>query len=160
MQATFQQRDAGFRAARVRATLPGLPAPGTLATVKGKRYLLALGLVAVLALAAAGCGDDDSGGEAVAPPPSTAFDGLTTALEGQGLTVTKLPKASLEGAQAGVEISGDKSGSARSFASEAKASDYADAVAAKGDQTTIVGTVVLEAPTQKDADFFADAYEG
>lgn len=136
--------------------------------MRAVRCLLVLGLVAVFALAAAGCGDDDdtggmgsgSGGEAVAPPPSTAFDGLTTALEGEGLTVTKLPKAEREGAQAGVEISGDRSGSARSFASEAKASEYSDQVSAEGEKTTVVGTVVLQAPSQEDADFFADAYEG
>ncbi len=132
------------------------------------RCLVVLGLVAVFALTAAGCGDDDdaggtgsgSGGEAVAPPPSTAFDELTTALEGQGLTVTKLPKAGREGAEAGVKISGDRSGSARSFASEAEANEYADQVSAEGEKTTVVGTVVLQAPSQKDADFFADAYEG
>jgi hypothetical protein len=136
--------------------------------VKRTRYLLILGLLTALALSAAACGDDDeadstssgAGGEAVAPPPSTAFDDLTTALEGQGLVVAKLPKASLDGSEAGVEISGDKSGSARSFSSEAKASQYADQVSADGDKTTIVGTVVFEAPTQADADFFADAYEG
>ena len=139
---------------------------GTPLKVKRTRYLLILGLLASLALSAAACGDDDastsseSSGEAVAPPPSTAFDGLTTALEGQGLVVGKLPKVSLDGAQAGVKISGDKSGSARSFGSKAKASAYADQVSADGDKTTIVGTVVLEAPTQADADFFADAYEG
>jgi hypothetical protein len=135
--------------------------------MKRTRYLLILGLLTALALSAAACGDDEAdstssgaGGEAVAPPPSTAFNDLTTALEGQGLVVAKLPKASLDGAEAGVEISGDKSGSARSFSSKAKASQYADQVSADGDQTTIVGTVVLEAPTQADADFFADAYEG
>ncbi|HYN52834.1 MAG TPA: hypothetical protein VES62_18085, partial [Thermoleophilaceae bacterium] len=82
--------------------------------MKRARYLLVLGLVAILALSAGACGDDEesdstgagSGAEAVPPPPSTAFNGLSTALEGQGLVVAKLPKASLEGAQAGVEISG------------------------------------------------------
>ncbi|MDQ5834113.1 MAG: hypothetical protein M3550_13810 [Actinomycetota bacterium] len=136
--------------------------------MKRARYLLVLALVAILALSAGACGDDEesgstgsgSGAEAVPPPPSTAFNGLSTALEGQGLVVARLPKDSLEGAQAGVEISGDKSGSARSFPSETKARDYADQVSASGDKTTIVGTVVFQAATQEDADFFADAYEG
>jgi hypothetical protein len=136
--------------------------------LKRTRYLLFLGLLAVVALCAGACGGDDddgstgsgSGSEAAAPPPSTAFNDLSTALEGQGLAVAPLPKASLDGAQAGVEISGEKRGSARSFASATKARTYADQVSAEGDQTTIVGTVVFAAPTQKDADFFADAYEG
>ena len=45
-------------------------------------------------------------------------------------------------------------------ATEAEAKKYADEVAKEGDKTTIVGTVVLQAPTQDNADFFADAYEG
>lgn len=137
--------------------------------VKRTRSLLVLGLVAVLALSAGACGGDDddgssgsggSGGEAAAPPPSTAFNDLTTALEGQGLVVAPLPKGSLDGAEAGVKISGEKDGTGRSFASAAKAREYADGVEAGGKKTTIVGTVVFAAPTQKDADFFADAYEG
>jgi hypothetical protein len=136
--------------------------------LKRPRYLLFLGLLAVVALCAGACGGDDddgstgtgSGSEAAAPPPSTAFNDLTTALEGQGLVVAGLPQGSLDGAQAGVKISGEKQGSARSFASAAKAREYADQVGAGGDKTTIVGTVVFAAPTQKDADFFADAYKG
>lgn len=163
------------------ATLPPVPPWETLASrpeTKGDhvptivwkrtRSLLVLGLVAVLAVSAGACGGDDddgstssgSGGEAAAPPPSTAFNDLTTALEGQGLVVAPLPKGSLDGAQAGVKISGEKDGTGRSFASATKARDYADRVEAGGDKTTIVGTVVFAAPTQKDADFFADAYEG
>lgn len=162
------------------ATLPPVPPWETLASrpeTKGDhlptlvwkrtRSLLVLGLVAVLAVSAGACGDDDdgstgsgSGDEAAAPPPSTAFNDLTTALEGQGLVVAPLPKGSLDGAQAGVKISGEKDGTGRSFASATKARDYADRVEAGGDKTTIVGTVVFAAPTQKDADFFADAYEG
>jgi hypothetical protein len=114
------------------------------------------------------CGGDDddeptasdSGVEAVAPPPSTAFDNLSAALEAQGLVVAPLPKGSLEGAEVGVKISGDKPGSARSFPTETKARNYAAEVAKSGDKTKIVGTVVFQAATQDDADFFADAYEG
>ncbi len=133
-----------------------------------QRLVIILGLVALMVTSAIACGSDDDeptttsdgGSEAVAPPPATAFNGLTTALEGEGLVVTRLPKSSLEGAQAGVAIKGDKAGSARSFASEAKAREYADQVTADGDKVTIVGTVVLQAGTQADADFFAQAYEG
>jgi hypothetical protein len=114
------------------------------------------------------CGGDDddeptasdSGVEAVAPPPDTAFNGLSTALEAQGLVVAPLPKGSLEGAQVGVKITGDKAGSARSFPTETEARGYADEVAKSGDKTKTVGTVVFQAATQDDADFFADAYEG
>ena len=126
-------------------------------------------LLAVMALTLVACGDDDdesangaanSGtGEAVAPPPESAFDNLTTALEPEGLSVTKLRGSALEGAEAGVSISGDRSGSARSFATSGEAQDYADEVATGGNKTTIVGTVVFQAPTQEDADFFAAAYE-
>jgi hypothetical protein len=131
--------------------------------------LTILGLAAALAVALIGCGGDDDGtgaegsagtGEAVAPPPGRAFGDLATALEAQGLVVTDLPKASLNGAEAGVDISGSRRGSARSFATEGEANDYADEVAKNGDKTTIVGTVVFQASTQDDADFFADAYEG
>ena len=113
------------------------------------------------------CGDDDesttasdAGGEAVAPPPESAFSGLSAALEAEGLVVAPLPKGSLHGAEVGVKISGDKRGSGRSFASETEARDYADEVAKSSDKTTIVGTVVFQAATQEDADFFAGAYEG
>ena len=83
-------------------------------------------------LSAGACGGDDddastgsgSGGEAAAPPPSTAFNDLTAALEGQGLVVAPLPKGSLDGAQAGVKISGSEDGTGRSFASSTKAGAY------------------------------------
>ncbi len=126
-------------------------------------------LLAVMALTLVACGDDDdesangaanSGtAEAVAPPPESAFNNLTTALEPEGFVVTRLRGNSLDGAEAGVSISGDRSGSARSFATSAEAQDYAHKVAIGGDKTTIVGTVVFQAGTQEDADFFADAYE-
>jgi hypothetical protein len=129
-----------------------------------------LALLAVIALTLVACGDDDdesangaatSGtGEAVAPPPESAFDNLTTALEPEGMAVTRLRGTSLDGAEAGVSISGERSGSARSFAASGEAQDYADRVAMDGDKTTIVGTVVFQASTQEDADFFAAAYEG
>jgi hypothetical protein len=114
------------------------------------------------------CGDDDDdspqGGDsaaAEAPAPARAFGGLATALEPSGYDVSTLPKASLNGAEAGVEITGDKTGTGREFTTEAKAKDYADEVAETGgDKTTTVGTVVFQASTQDDADFFADAYEG
>ena len=133
-------------------------------------HLTILCLVAALALAVTACGDDDdetttgadgSGatGGAVAPPPGRTFGDLATALEAQGLVVTGLPKTSLNGAEAGVEITGSRRGTARSFATEGEANDYADELAKNGDRTTIVGTVVFQAPTKDDADFFADAYE-
>lgn len=102
----------------------------------------------------------DAGVEAVAPPPSTAFDNLSAALEAQGLVVAPLPKGSLEGAEVGVKITGDKAGSGRSFPNETKARDYAARITKSGDKTKIVGTVVFQAATQEEADFFADAYEG
>jgi hypothetical protein len=136
--------------------------------VKRTRDIVILGLVAVTAISTGACGGDDdddptasdSGVEAVAPPPASAFDGLSAALEAEGLVVAPLPKGSLQGAEVGVGITGDKSGSARSFPTETKAREYAAEVAKSGDKTTIVGTVVLQAATQEDADFFADAYKG
>jgi hypothetical protein len=139
--------------------------------LKLARQLTILGFAAAVALAAIACGDDDdetttrgeeggANGGAVAPPPGRAFNDLATALEAQGLVVTELPKASLDGAEAGVDITGSKRGTARSFATEGEANDYADEVAKNGDKTTIVGTVVFQAASQDDADFFADAYEG
>ena len=139
-------------------------------TVKRTRAVILIGVVAVTAMSLIACGDDDetgagagagdSTGAAVAPPPGRAFRGLAAALEAQGLVVTQLVGASLDGAEAGVQISGDKRGSARSFATEAEAKAYARGVEKDGAKTTIVGTVVLQAATQADADFFADAYEG
>jgi hypothetical protein len=112
----------------------------------------------------AACGDDDAttsgdGGAAV-PAADTAFDGLKTALEGQGLTVANLPATSLNGAETGVDITGDKTGTARLFSNSAKAEAYAKQAKKTGDATTTVGTVVLQSASQEDTDFFAEAYEG
>jgi hypothetical protein len=128
------------------------------------RHLIALGLIAAIVLCAIGCGDDDDGdsgadtnGAAVAPAPEDAFRDFSTALEGQGMKVADLPKDELNGAETGLSISGSKSGTALLFSSEEKAKAYADEAK---DKTTVVGTAVFQAPTQPDADFFADAYEG
>ncbi len=113
----------------------------------------------------AACGDDEAtttsgdGGAAV-PAADTAFNGLETALESQGLTVAKLPAASLSGAETGVDISGDKTGTARLFSSSAKADAYEKEAEKTGDATTTVGTVVFQSASQEEADFFAQAYEG
>jgi hypothetical protein len=131
------------------------------------KVIFVLGLVAVLALSVGACGDDDDeaaagadvSGDTGAPPPDRAFRNLKTALAAQGLEVDPLPKASLNGAESGVGITGDKQGSARLFATQAEARDYAAEVAKEGDKTTVVGTVVFQADSQGDADFFADAYE-
>ena len=128
--------------------------------------MILLAGIAITAMAPIACGDDDdasttgAAGEAVAPPPARAFGDLSAALEAQGLDVEQIPRASLNGAEVGVDISGDRSGAARSFATQAEAQEYADEVAKDGDKTVIVGTVVFQAPTQDDADFFAEAYEG
>ena len=126
-----------------------------------------LGLVAVLAMSVGACGDDDddagagadASGDTSASPPDRAFRNLETALAAQGLEVDPLPKASLKGAESGVVITGDKPGSARLFATQEEATNYAAEVAKEGDKTTVVGTVVFQADSQDDADFFADAYE-
>jgi hypothetical protein len=131
------------------------------------KVIMVLGLVAVLAMSVGACGDDDDGaaagadasGDTGAPPRDRAFGNLETALEPQGLAVDPLPKASLNGAVSGVGISGAKQGSARLFATSAEAKNYAAEVAKEGDKTTVVGTVVFQADSQADADFFADAYE-
>jgi hypothetical protein len=131
------------------------------------KVIIVLGLVAVLAMSVGACGDDDdnpaAGADASsdpsAPPPDRAFQNFETAVAAQGLEADPLPKASLNGAESGVGITGDKQGSARLFATQAEAKDYAAKVAKEGDKTTIVGTVVFQADTQADADFFADAYE-
>jgi hypothetical protein len=139
--------------------------------VKRTRHVVILGVAAVTAMSLVACGGDDdetergsgaggSTGEALPPPPDRAFGGLAAALEAQGLVVSRLGASSLDGAEVGVKVTGDKRGSARSFPTEAEAHEYADEVAKEGDKTTIVGTVVLQAPTQDNADFFADAYEG
>jgi hypothetical protein len=132
--------------------------------------LIVLGLIAAVAICVSGCGGDDdsdaaSGADtaevADAPAPSKAFQGLSAALEAQGLVVSQLPKESRHGAEDGVKITGSKSGTGLEFSSEKQAQAYADEVASNGDgKTTTVGTVVFVAPTQADADFFADAYEG
>jgi hypothetical protein len=129
--------------------------------------IFVIGLVAVLAMSVGACGDDDdeaaagadANGDAVAPPPDRAFRNLETALAAQGLEADPLPKASLNGAESGVVITGDKQGSARLFATQAEAKNYAAEVAKEGDKTTVVGTVVFQADSQANADFFADAYE-
>jgi hypothetical protein len=134
---------------------------------KPLKVIIALGLVAILAMSVGACGDDDdkpaTGADASsdpgAPPADRAFQNFETAVAAQGLEADPLPKASLNGAESGVGITGDKQGSARLFATQAEAKDYAAEVAKEGDKTTIVGTVVFQADTQADADFFADAYE-
>ena len=132
--------------------------------------LIVLGLIAAVAICVSGCGGDDdsdaaSGADtaeaADAPAPTKAYQGLSAALEAQGLVVSQLPKESRHGAEDGVKITGSKSGTGLEFSSEKQAQAYADEVASNGDgKTTTVGTVVFVAPTQADADFFADAYEG
>jgi hypothetical protein len=131
-----------------------------------RRRHLIIPLLVVAAIAPAACGSDEAGTgseadvPAVAPPPDTAFDAVTTALEGQGLTVSTLSRSSLEGAESGIDISGDKSGTARLFASQQEADDYVKRAAKAGGETATVGTVVFQSGSQADAEFFADAYEG
>ncbi len=128
---------------------------------------IVLGLIAAIAVSGGACGDDDddattgadAGGEPAALPPDNPFRNLATALAAQSIEVAALPKESLNGAEAGVAITGERQGSARSFATAAKAQAYADEVATSGDKTTVVGTVVFQAGSQDDADFYADAYE-
>lgn len=134
--------------------------------MRAGRQLIALGLIAAAVFAGGACGDDDdsdanTGPAAVAPSPDDAFRGFSAAVEAEGMTVSDLPADELHGAEAGRRITGDKSGTALLFKTEGEAKDYADEVAQSGeDKTTTVGTVVFVAPTQADADFFADAYEG
>jgi hypothetical protein len=131
------------------------------------KVIIVLGLVAVLAMFVGACGEDDdesgagadASGSSGTPAPDRAFRNLETALAPQGSEADPLPKASLNGAESGVGISGARQGSARLFATQAEARDYAAEVAKKGDKTTLVGTVVFQADNQADADFFADAYE-
>jgi hypothetical protein len=131
------------------------------------KVIFVLGLVAVLAMSVGACGDDDdeaaagadASGNTGAPPVDRAFRNLKTALAAQGLEVDPLPKASLNGAKSGVGITGDKQGSGRLFSTQAEARNYAAEVAKEGDKTTVVNTVVFQADSQDDADFFADAYE-
>jgi hypothetical protein len=134
---------------------------------KPLKVIIVLGLVALLAMSVGACGDDDdepaagadASGAADAPPPDRAFQNFDAAVAAQGLEADPLPKASLNGAESGVAITGDKQGSARLFATQAEAQDYSAEVVKEGDKTTVVGTVVFQAGTQEDADFFADAYE-
>ncbi len=132
-----------------------------------RHRIIVVALVAALALCAGACGGDDddtsgdSGGSAAAPAPSRAFNDLSAALEAQGLVVVQLPKESRHGAEDGVKITGTKSGTGLLYSSKKQAQAYADDVAnGGGGKTSIVGTVVFVAPTQEDADFFANAYEG
>jgi hypothetical protein len=132
--------------------------------------LILLGLIAAVAICVSGCGGDDDSDAAsgtdtaevsAAPAPTDAFRDLSAALEAQGLVVSQLPKESRHGAEDGVKITGSKSGTGLLYSSEKQAQAYADVVASSGDgKTKTVGTVVFVAPTQADADFFADAYEG
>ena len=133
--------------------------------------LIVVAVISTLSLSAGACGgDDDSSpsstttdeaGGAVAPSPANAFGDFRAAVEAQGMTVTTLPKDQLSGAESGVKITGDKSGTGLLFASEAKAKNYSDFVSKSGTAKTVrVGTVVFTADTQADADFFASAYEG
>jgi hypothetical protein len=129
--------------------------------------IMVLGLVAVLAMSVGACGDDDdeaaggadASGDTGAQPLDRAFRNLETAVAAQGLEADPLPQASLNGAKSGVGITGDMQGSARLFATQAEARDYAAEAAKEGDKTTVVGTVVFQAGSKDDADFFADAYE-
>jgi hypothetical protein len=131
------------------------------------KVIFVLGLVAVLAMSVGACGDGDdepaagadASGDPGAPPPDRAFQNFEAAVAAQGLEADPLPKASLNGAESGVGITGDKQGSGRLFATQAEARNYAAEVAKEGDKTTVVNTVVFQADTQDDADFFADAYE-
>jgi hypothetical protein len=128
--------------------------------------MIALGLIAAAVFCASACGDDDesdtdTSAAAVAPSPDDAFRNFSAAVEAQGLVVSDLPADELHGAEAGRRITGSKSGTALLFKTEGEAKDYADKVAQSGDDKTVtVGTVLFVAPTQADADFFADAYEG
>jgi hypothetical protein len=129
--------------------------------------LVILGLIAALAVSGGGCGGDDddattgadTSDQPAASSPEDPFRNFATALAAQSMEVDPLPKESLNGAEAGVAITGSKQGSARMFATPAKAQDYADEVATSGDKTTVVGTLVFQAASQDDADFYADAYE-
>jgi hypothetical protein len=132
-----------------------------------KSIAVVVGVVSGLAIA--GCGSDETttdsgsgtgaGDSAAAPAPATAFDAVTVALEGQGLAVSKLPPSSLDGAETGISVSGDHSGSALLFKSGQEAQAYSKQATKAGDSTKVVGTVVFEADSQADADFLADAYE-
>jgi hypothetical protein len=141
---------------------------GVRAAVQRRRNsLIIIGLIAAIAVSGAACGGDDddstagadASGQPAASTPEDPFRNLTTALAPEGMDVAALPKESLNGAEAGVAITGSRQGSAREFATPAMAHDYADEVAKGDDKTTIVGTIVFQAASQDDADFFADSYE-
>ena len=118
--------------------------------------------------ASAGAAGDDDSDDASATDPAgadaIAFQRLRRHVgpaRAQGFVVAQLPKESRNGAEDGVKITGTKSGTALLYSSEKQAQAYADDVASSGGgKTKVVGTVVFVAPTQEDADFFADAYEG
>jgi hypothetical protein len=132
-----------------------------------RNSLIVIGLIAAIAVSGGACGGDDDDGTAGADgsgqpaesSPDQPFRNLETALAPEGMEVAALPKESLNGAEAGVAITGSRQGSARLFATPAKAQDYADEVATGGDKTTVVGSLVFQAASQDDADFYADAYE-
>jgi hypothetical protein len=133
----------------------------------GRHLMVALSFIAALTICLGACGGDDESdaadttGVAAVPAPQDAFGEFTGALEGQGLVVSSIPGDALHGAQVGVRITGHKSGTALLFSTEEKAKAHSDAVEkASDDSTTVVGTAVFQAPTQADANFFADAYEG
>jgi hypothetical protein len=133
--------------------------------------LIVVAVIATLSLFLGACGDDDDssssstatgeGGGAVAPSPANAFGNFRAAIEAQGMTVASVPRDQLSGAESGVKITGDKSGTGLLFESQAKAKNYSDSVSKSGTAKTVtVGTVVFTADTQADAEFFASAYEG
>ena len=130
--------------------------------VGARRQMIALGLIAAAVVCASGCGDDDeSDADTSAVDVAVLFVGTSSAVEAEGLVVSDLPADELHGAEAGRRITGSKSGTALLFKAGGEATDYADKVAQSGDdKTATVGTAVFVAPTQDDADFFADAYTG
>ena len=94
--------------------------------------MIVLAVIAITATSPIACGDDD--------------DETTTGSGGAaGEAVAPPPSRAFSGLSAALEAQG---------------LDDADEVAQDGDKTTTVGTVVFQAPTQADADFFAAAYEG
>jgi hypothetical protein len=136
---------------------------------RGRHLTTALGLIAAVTICLGACGGEDesdsagqdTSGAVAAPAPADAFRDFSGALEAQGLVVKSLPGDALHGAETGREVTGGKSGTAYLFSSEQKAKAYAAGIETAGDdKTTVVGTAVFQAPTQADANFFADAYEG
>ena len=132
-------------------------------TMKKTRRTVTLAVVALLVMSMSACGDDDEsntdGGE-VAPPPARAFGDLAIALEGSGLVVTPLPRASLDGAEGrGHHHRREVRQRAVLRHRDEGAQEYADEVEKSGEKTTILETVVFQAASEEDADFFANAYE-